>query len=321
MANRAKHAFGTLERIDDAISAGTIDAYDILFVKDANGKPYVGWIDRDGNKVIVQEEEKIVVVEGESLPESGEEGKVYIFGEEGYFWDGEKFVNFCKPTDLTELEAEVATKANAEKVEAKFGEIETVLDDVENASHTHEKIKYEIADIPVGTLVDYRENEIRIMCPSDAVFTKQAVGVGGDSNSYYVTFKTYVPNDDVVGYIEHLGNQVDSEILTTFSTDKYGRRYQPTWLAVAKYDESTNAWTYHGVNSSKEKYIGWDYQIDWYDANGVMIASDSIRINLSNENCHYSIEPYYVGNIMKEVDVKIEEKIAEVESAYEVIEF
>lgn len=122
MADKARHAFGTLERIDNALSAGTIDAYDILFVKDANGKPYVGWIDRDGNKVIVQEEEKIVVVEGESLPESGDEGKVYIFGEEGYFWDGEKFVNFCKPTDLTELEAKVTTKVTAEEVNTMIKE-------------------------------------------------------------------------------------------------------------------------------------------------------------------------------------------------------
>ena len=31
--------------------------------------------------------------------------------------------------------------------------------------------------------------------------------------------------------------------------------------------------------------------------------------------------PYYIGGMMKEIDTKIEEKVAEVESAYEVIEF
>ena len=50
MADKARHAFGALENIDSALSAGTIDAYDILFVKDANGNPYVGWIDKNGNK-------------------------------------------------------------------------------------------------------------------------------------------------------------------------------------------------------------------------------------------------------------------------------
>lgn len=127
--NRARHAFGTLERVDSALSTGTIDAYDILFLKDENGKPYVGWIDKDGNKVIVQEEEQVIVVEGESLPEVGETGKVYIFGEDGYFWNGTEFVNMCKPTDLTELESqinelesEIATKVDSKTVQSMIEE-------------------------------------------------------------------------------------------------------------------------------------------------------------------------------------------------------
>lgn len=108
MADRAKHAFGMLENINTALANGTIDSYDILFVKDANGKPYVGWIDKEGNKVICQEEEKIIVVEGESLPETGVEGKIYIFGEDGYFWNGTEFINLCKPTDVTALKTEIA---------------------------------------------------------------------------------------------------------------------------------------------------------------------------------------------------------------------
>ena len=84
--------------------------------------------------------------------------------------------------------------------------------------------------------------------------------------------------------------------MTTFSTDEYGRRYQPTWLALAKYDESIGEWAYYGANSSVGKYIGWDYQIDWYNADGIMIASDHIRINLSNEECHDSSMPYYMNN-------------------------
>lgn len=301
---RAKHAFGALENIDSALANGTIDSYDILFVKDVDGKPYVGWIDKEGNKVICQEEEKVIVVEGDSLPETGAEGKIYLFKNDGYFWNGSEFVNMCKPTDLTALESEVAEKADADEVE-----------------NSYEKIKYEIADVPVGTLVDYREDEIRIMCPAGSVFTKQSVGTGGDADSYYCTFKTYVPNDDVVGYIEHLGDQVDSEILTDLKTDKYGRRYQPTWLALAKYDATTDTWAYYGDSSSTNKYIGYDYQIDWYNADGVMIASDSTRINLSNEDCHSVTKPYYVGKMMKEIETKIEEKIAEVDSAYEIIEF
>ena len=166
----------------------------------------------------------------------------------------------------------------------------------EFVQNTAKQVKYEITSVPVGTLVNYREDEIRIMCPSDAKWTKQTVGNGGDPNSYYATFKTYVPSDDIVGYIEHLGDQVDNEILTTFSTDEYGRRYQPTWLALAKYDEANNAWSYYGDGSTANKYLGWDYQIDWYNANGVMVSTDSIRINLSNANCHNAVVPYYMNN-------------------------
>lgn len=178
-----------------------------------------------------------------------------------------------------------------------------VNDSEKKANAVFEHVKYEVANTPVGTLVDYRDKEIRVMVPAGAQFTKQSVGAGGDANSYYMTFKTYAPSDDVVGYIEHLGGQSDEEVLTDLKTDAYGRRYQPTWLAIAKYDETNDVWNYHGKSSTVGKYIGWDYQIDWYNADGVMVASDKIRINLSNEACHSAIEPYYMAGCVKEVAV------------------
>lgn len=204
--------------------------------------------------------------------------------------------------------SEVATMASDISALSKLVGESPVKDQINNAiagaghifkeevNAIFEQKKYEIAGTPVGTLVDYRDKEIRVMCPVGTQFKTQAVGAGGDPNSYYMTFKTYVPNDNVVGYIEHLGDQVDEEILTTFSTDVYGRRYQPTWLALAKYDETTDTWTYYGEKSTTDKYIGYDYQIDWYDANGVVIASDKIRINLTNEVCHNEIKPFYMAN-------------------------
>ena len=65
MADKAKHAFGALENVDSAISSGKIDAYDILFVKDAEGKPYVGWIDKDGNKVICDNSTELEALESQ----------------------------------------------------------------------------------------------------------------------------------------------------------------------------------------------------------------------------------------------------------------
>lgn len=313
---RSKHAFGNSSGIDAALKAGKIDVFDVLFL-DGDTNPKIGWIDKNGNKVIVETGENDVV-RVEALPESGEEGKIYIFGEDGYFWNGEKFVNLCKPTDVTELkddvtelvkdvdalEVSVANKADADEVESSY-----------------KKVKYEITDVPVGVLVDYRENEIRIMCPKSTVFTRQSVGAGGNPNSFYMTFKTYFPNENVVGYIEHLDEQVDAEILTKSSTDKYGRRFQSTWLALADYDEDTNSWKYRGSESTKDGYYGYDYQIDWYNADGVMIASDSIRINLSNEDSHSSIEPSYINSAITESKKYVDEQIATLMSAYTVVEF
>lgn len=290
---KAKHAYGALERVDENIKSGIIDSYDVLFVKDSDGKPYVGWVSKDGQKEIVDPYSEVSKLE-------------------------------------TQLESELATKANVTEVDEKINMAvtDTVASakaytdgKVEAAISEHMVKKYEVTDVPAGTLIKMNENEIRIMCPSDTVWKKQAVGANGDPNTYYVTLKTYVYDDNVVGYVEHIGDMVDSEILKDLKTDEYGRRYQPTWLGVAKYDESTSSWTYYGANSTVNHYIGWDYQLDLYDANGVMVASDSIRINLSNENCYSSIEPYYIGEVMKEVDTKIEEKIREVESSYEIIEF
>lgn len=49
---KSKHAFGSLENLDAAIQAKKIDAYDILFL-DGETDPKIGWIDKNGKKVIV----------------------------------------------------------------------------------------------------------------------------------------------------------------------------------------------------------------------------------------------------------------------------
>ena len=323
---RSRHAFGSLENLQSAITAGKIDQYDILFVKDANDTPYVGWIDKQGNPVIV-DTEKVVPVD--SLPKSGEIGKIYIYGEDGYFWNGKDFINLCKPTDLTELEAIVAKKADLEEVEERIKEAlssanayadkkaEDVLDEVRN---TYERIKYEISHKPEGTIVSYRENEIRVMCPANTKWVKQSVGATGNANMYYMGFKAYAPEGAVSFKEGDRGVIIDEMFDFTgdyAGTDKFGRNYSICWLALASYNEASDTWTYFGKNSSTEKYIGWDYIVEWYNADGVVIDSDKIRINLSNEECHYSNEPYYMANVMKEVETKIEE----IERAYTVVEF
>lgn len=280
MADKARHAFGSEAKISEALAAGTIDAYDILFLDEKK----VGWITKNGEVVIAE-------------------------------------------TDLSGVEAELAKKATTEQVT----EIETKLETKASTEEVDEKLeaalgeylakKYEISHKPNGTLVNYRDKEIRVMCPEDTQWVLQNSGEGADANTYYIGFRAYAP-DVAVSFKEDLQKTITDETMYYFDgndfagVDENGRKYSIVWLPVAKYDGS--AWTYYGANSSEDKYIGWYYSVEWYDANGVLIVSDCIRINLSNEQCHSSIEPYYVGDMMTEVKSLIDEAT---QGAIEIIEF
>ena len=307
---KSRHAFGTVEGLLNALAEQKIDAYDILFLKDANGKPHLGWVDKDGNPVIIREEDEVIKVD--SLPEYGEVGKIYLFNENAFIWNGTSFKNLCTPTDVSALEEEISKKADAQVVDIK---INAVMDNVENV---YEKEKYEISHKPDGTIVNYHDKEIRVMCPANTVWSKQTVGETGNANMCYMGFKAYAP-EGAVGFKEGDRGVIIDEYFD-FSgdfagTDEFGRNYSICWLALASCDDS-GTWTYFGKNSSVKKYIGWDYVVEWYNADGIVIASDGIRINLSNEDCHSSIEPYYVSNVISEAkaytDAQIEEKITEI---------
>ena len=169
----------------------------------------------------------------------------------------------------------------------------------EMVKDTAVQVKYNISATPEGTLVNYGEDVIRIMCPADAKFVKQNVGDGGNANMYYMTFTTYAPEGAVTFKEGDRGVLVD-EVLDFENTagtgvDKYGRKFKNHWFALATYDEASDTWSYFGKNSSVDKYIGWDYVVEYYDENNVAIARDSIRINLSNENCHDVSMPYYMA--------------------------
>lgn len=128
MAERARHAFGSSQNVESAKQANKIDAFDILFLDGDTDNPKVGWLNANGKTKIV-DTEKVVVVEGESLPETGVEGKIYIFGEDGYFWNGTEFVNLCKPTDVTSLETQVSEleKEMEQKVDTKT--VQTMIEE------------------------------------------------------------------------------------------------------------------------------------------------------------------------------------------------
>lgn len=307
MANKSKMAFGTSEKLQDALDKKVIDNFDLLLL-DGDTNPKVGWVDGKGVVRVVKNDVDLSGVEAEIATKADAE-------------------------DVDALANELATKVSVDDVNAK---IDTASQDtvaaakaytdgkVEAAISEHMVKKYEIASTPVGTLVDYRDHEIRVLCPAGTKFVKQNVGGTGNANMYYMNFKVYAP-EGAVGFKEGDRGVIIDEYFDFngdyAGTDEYGRNYSIVWLALASYDASSDSWTYFGKNSSVEKYIGWDYVVDWYNADGIVIASDCVRINLSNESCHTSTKPYYVGGMMKEIESIVDEKIAEADSAYEIVEF
>ena len=81
---RSKHAFGSEKNIAAALQKGLVDAYDILFLDEKK----VGWIDVNGNPVIIDKQVKHV----SSLPLIGDVETLYIYDSHLYFWNGKNFV-------------------------------------------------------------------------------------------------------------------------------------------------------------------------------------------------------------------------------------
>lgn len=179
--------------------------------------------------------------------------------------------------------------------------------------------KYEVAHKPEGTLVDYRDKEIRVMCPADTEWTLQNSGENADANMYYIGFKAYAPID-AVSFKEDLKETIEDDTMYYFEgefagVDAEGRKYSIVWLPAASHADGT--WTYYGSMSADGKYIGWYYTVEWYGSNGKVIASDQIRINLSNEDCHNNIKPYYIANYATTEEVAaIKESITEAEDSF-----
>lgn len=212
------------------------------------------------------------------LPADAQQGDLYEVREDNSEWcfNGDQWFEYGKTTNTD-----------------RFVE----RDDLDSLA---KMVKYEICDKPTGTLVNYYDKEIRVMCPANTKWQKQSVGATGNANMYYMSFKAYAP-EGAVSFKEGDRGVIVDEMFTFDSefagTDEFGRNYSICWLALALYDEDSDKWTYFGENSTTNKYIGWDYIVEWYDANGIVIASDCIRINLANESCYISTNPYYVNEL------------------------
>lgn len=194
-------------------------------------------------------------------------------------------------------------KAENEKKLYQWNEAEYNYEELSFDAPIIDTHTYEVFSKPEKTLVSIQEDEIRIMCANDTSWSLQSSGAGADPNSYYIGLKIYAPSSDIYSFKEDLNEIILDPQMYYFTDnnfagiDENGRKYSIVWLPVAKYDAASDSWTYYGEKSSNKKYIGWNYCVEWYNENGLLVASNSIRINLSNETCHYINEPYYMASI------------------------
>ena len=203
--------------------------------------------------------------------------------------------------DITSLQKLVGSASVNDQILAAIATSAT------KAAALYKKVKYEISSKPAGALVDYREKEIRVMCPADTQFELQNSGENADKSKYYIGFKAYAPAG-AVSFKEDLKTPIADPEMYYFEgndfagVDAYGRKYSIVWLPVAKHNDD-DTWTYYGAGSKAGKYIGWYYSVEWYDAGGKMIEADTIRINLTNEACHTTVEPFFMGSVVKGISV------------------
>jgi len=228
----------------------------------------------------------------------------------------QKFNDFDISDQLVDIEQEqAAMQSDLKGIHATIDDLpETLQNDYYNKEASdkkfatkeslavYEKQKYKVSNAPDGTLVNYTDKEVRVMCPANTKWATQNSGENADPNAYYIGFRAYAPNNSVDSFKEDLTETINDDTMYYFvdndfaGVDEYGRKYSVVWLPVAMNNGGT--WTYYGSMSSKDRYIGWHYCVEWYE-NGKLVDKDCIKINLANEDCFatpYSYESIYAIN-------------------------
>lgn len=171
--------------------------------------------------------------------------------------------------------------------------------------------RYEFSSLLPGSRVLENGKEYRVMFAADTDWHKQendGSNKNYNPNRYYFAMRAYAPSDDVVAFREDTEEIIKDQTIYHFTkedfggVDEYGRKYSVVWLPAAKFEDEK--WTYFGAASSDSKYAGWHYSVEWLDANNKVVASDHIRVNLSNEGCHNSIAPFYMSSYATQEDIK-----------------
>lgn len=162
--------------------------------------------------------------------------------------------------------------------------------------------KVTFTGLPEGSKISYGEESAIIMCPKDAEYAAQNVGVGGNKNSYYIGMNLFAP-EGAVSFREGECGLNPADEMPEFEpmvklddaphgTDSLGRTYRARWISVATYDSTTGLWSYFAKNKGAGEFIGWKYEIAWFDDNGVEIERSFMNLKLANEMNYEELNTY-----------------------------
>ena len=109
---------------------------------------------------------------------------------------------------------------------------------------------------------------------------------------YYATLNVIAP-EGAVSLKEGDKGVIVDEMIELKHIDAFGRKYKPMWIALASLN-ADGTWNYFGKGSKATDFIGWSYVVEWYDAEGKLIDMDTVRINLSNKDCHLALADCFI---------------------------
>lgn len=162
-----------------------------------------------------------------------------------------------------------------------------------------EKVAFD--KLPKNAKVSYGKDYIRLLTPTDpSNYYSQDVGVGGDSNKFYVAMKVYVPEN--IAYVRNGAGTLSSAELPVLTDIHYkpgdnecfGRDakglYYYRWNNIAAYSNGT--WSSYVANKGENEYIGYKYLVAWYDADGNEIGRIVIPVQYANETNFNAVENF-----------------------------
>lgn len=215
--------------------------------------------------------------------------------------------NYVTKDELKNVEDQIPSishLATKQELEAAIDSIEhPVVDLSDYATKDYTKKlfveqKYEIVPIE-GMFIKYLDSEIRLNTQRVQPTLHSNVGEGGSPNMYYATLRAFAP-ENATSARKGEKDVIDPKVIP-LNTDSYGRKYISHWIALANTSDGGVTWSKWGDTSTVDKYLGFYLNFHWYN-NDTLIATDKLRIILTNDTCHDDLIP---DPVARRIDDKV----------------